>query len=204
MHRLTAHGCLHHLHPRVCGEHAAVMGDGSSAAGSSPRVRGTYDRRAYPPKQVRFIPACAGNIYNLNQQLTNEPVHPRVCGEHKPVRAAAIYRSGSSPRVRGTSERAEIDDLEIRFIPACAGNIGSSVFVLAGLAGSSPRVRGTFIPADHNRPLRRFIPACAGNIGRRVASQRICAVHPRVCGEHGARCAGRRFNGGSSPRVRGT
>ena len=33
-------------------------------------------------KQVRFIPACAGNTGELYDLYMPSPVHPRMCGEH--------------------------------------------------------------------------------------------------------------------------
>ena len=112
--------------------------------------------------------------------------------------------SGSSPRVRGTHLLRQVEVLQPRFIPACAGNSRSrrttpttttvhprvcgELFwcgeqVLVG-DGSSPRVRGTRSHAAAHRFARRFIPACAGNSV--VAPSRSRSMP------------------GSSPRVRGT
>ncbi len=72
------------------------------------------------------------------------------------------------------------------------------------LFGSSPRVRGTLRQSHCAFPVSRFIPACAGNTGRQVACMLNGAVHPRVCGEHGACVLALKQSSGSSPRVRGT
>ncbi len=65
-------------------------------------------------------------------------------------------------------------------------------------------MRGTHRASRQARPCRRFIPACAGNSAFARSGGKCEAVHPRVCGELGARhLPGSRMNG-SSPRVRGT
>ena len=49
------------VHPRVCGERSARAINSASAAGSSPRVRGTHRVGQGHAPVLRFIPACAGN-----------------------------------------------------------------------------------------------------------------------------------------------
>ena len=90
------------VHPRVCGEHWDLSGWVLHWCGSSPRVRGT--RREYPRdgRADRFIPACAGNTLATVSYDFPEPVHPRVCGEHKTLTVGCHQQRGSSPRVRGT------------------------------------------------------------------------------------------------------
>ena len=51
-------------------------------------------------------------------------VHPRVCGEHILPTTESKSSYGSSPRVRGTFVAPGLPQPIIRFIPACAGNIG--------------------------------------------------------------------------------
>ena len=70
------------VHPRVCGELRATAIDDELENGSSPRVRGTRERRGSPAPSSRFIPACAGNSTRSRPQLRDN--------------------NGSSPRVRGT------------------------------------------------------------------------------------------------------
>ena len=48
-------------HPRVCGEHVALVAPALVQAGSSPRVRGTPERRRRRKRRHGIIPACAGN-----------------------------------------------------------------------------------------------------------------------------------------------
>ena len=47
-------------HPRVCGENTEVDISATSAAGSSPRVRGKQRVIELHPGVGRLIPACAG------------------------------------------------------------------------------------------------------------------------------------------------
>ena len=53
-----------------------------TAAGSSPRVRGTLRRAVVMSGQKRFIPAGAGNTVVVILSSVRKPVHPRGCGEH--------------------------------------------------------------------------------------------------------------------------
>ncbi len=70
------------VHPRGCGEHAAMERSEKITDGSSPRVRGTHVSKPLGIVLQRFIPAGAGNT------------PPALPGE------PAVL--GSSPRVRGT------------------------------------------------------------------------------------------------------
>ena len=156
--------------------------------------------------------------------VSEDTVHPRVCGEHQDLSCSDTSYLGSSPRVRGTPTDQLFGVGLCRFIPACAGN--THYLIQRGIKtpvhprvcgehdstgarsqpmiGSSPRVRGT-------RPFRffrenylRFIPACAGNTTIAHLSITSLSVHPRVCGEHS--CIPYHIFDlfGSSPRVRGT
>ncbi len=115
-------GAFSPVHPRACGEQLRQTLPRRFRNGSSPRVRGTDDRRLFAPAQGRFIPARAGNRCCAASAPVANTVHPRACGEQAWGGAARHYRPGSSPRVRGTV-LAEIEDLRLqRFIPARAGN----------------------------------------------------------------------------------
>ena len=151
--------------------------------GSSPRVRGTGPPSCCWKRQMRFIPACAGNSISWQCGNTTGAVHPRVCGEQHLQSFQVHDRRGSSPRVRGTVLEMKAFTALSRFIPACAGNRASrrrlvmtrSVhprvcgeqmmeFTEISIAGgSSPRVRGTGLGRARRTPRCRFIPACAGN-----------------------------------------
>ena len=192
------------VHPRVCGEHVVAHRCVPAQDGSSPRVRGTPLVEVKSNGGRRFIPACAGNTKTTTATPTPTAVHPRVCGEHSEGLLRGVQTSGSSPRVRGTRGRIDIDKTKYRFIPACAGNTVSvgntggrysvhprvcgehsgNRILTACFTGSSPRVRGTLLPVRQQLADPRFIPACAGNTCIKRSSWIEPTVHPRVCGEH--------------------
>ena len=110
------------VHPRVCGEHIAMIGATIFLFGSSPRVRGTLNMRVNIIQRIRFIPACAGNTPSECLERNPQAVHPRVCGEHVVELRWKRHQPGSSPRVRGTRVGTPWCAGGARFIPACAGN----------------------------------------------------------------------------------
>ncbi len=193
-------------------------------SGSSPRVRGTLRNARLYRGGERFIPACAGNAVTVALFMFVGPVHPRVCGERRPVRRARGLSGGSSPRVRGTLGGFGRRVGTARFIPACAGNAVLRCLDLRNNTvhprvcgertqgpvpgdpphGSSPRVRGTPPSRARGCPCRRFIPACAGNADGVIQTEPHPAVHPRVCGERRDPRGADGRSAGSSPRVRGT
>ncbi len=191
------------VHPRGCGEQLIGQRCVLLELGSSPRVRGTGHLHRVPDDAVRFIPAGAGNSHRHIREHRNTPVHPRGCGEQTNGLPMGQNHRGSSPRVRGTVERHELQRLCDRFIPAGAGNragrrrrrCSNSVhprgcgeqstpgLVGGACAGSSPRVRGTGPdPRSACAPIR-FIPAGAGNSLHRFPVVPANPVHPRGCGE---------------------
>ena len=110
------------VHPRGCGEHDFSLPPFGCIPGSSPRVRGTPSHiRPHPPLR-RFIPAGAGNTQEYHDRVKAELVHPRGCGEHMNDTHIAGRWNGSSPRVRGTLGRRRLHRVQVRFIPAGAGN----------------------------------------------------------------------------------
>ena len=212
------------VHPRGCGERRRRARRPATAAGSSPRVRGTRPQVLAAGARRRFIPAGAGNAGPSHSPGAAAAVHPRGCGERDREKTVGMPDPGSSPRVRGTRDRYRPPIARVRFIPAGAGNAvrpgrlmkkpsvhprgcGERAVTFTRVAaddGSSPRVRGTPIPPAAPARWRRFIPAGAGNAVRRRLLERGAAVHPRGCGE---RLRDRWFvmaSSGSSPRVRGT
>ena len=191
------------VHPRVGGEQILVSLTFMHFSGSSPRGRGTGDLERDRHVMARFIPAWAGNSQIIAQGIGEVSVHPRVGGEQKGKNALTDDFCGSSPRGRGTAVHQENLSVDLRFIPAWAGNR----FQLPGLsdhvsvhprvggeqvcrlpravrsAGSSPRGRGT---GEVPMPLClwcRFIPAWAGNRRHDAGNWLLSTVHPRVGGE---------------------
>ena len=131
---------------------------------------------------------------------------------------------GSSPLARGTPASITRYAVDLRFIPACAGNSSSPLIKsrprvvhprLRGellsapcrpalCAGSSPLARGTRTSGNRCWRKRRFIPACAGNSRSRTEVTTADPVHPRLRGElhHESLLYDRNY--GSSPLARGT
>ena len=89
-------------HPRACGEHDHVGGEGSFFAGSSPRMRGTPAGTGPPDPGTGLIPAHAGNTVQTPTIGSGAGAHPRACGEHDDYEDVNEGEEGSSPRMRGT------------------------------------------------------------------------------------------------------
>ena len=119
---VRVHSVKPSVHPRVCGEQRRSVRRYCEGLGSSPRVRGTADVALCVDCTCRFIPACAGNSPRTARPESCGSVHPRVCGEQKPVNPDVPGDVGSSPRVRGTALTRRGIQPTCRFIPACAGN----------------------------------------------------------------------------------
>ncbi len=208
----------------MCGEQFSLSFSPVVTGGSSPRVRGTGLAGAENAEFYRFIPACAGNRWNLRRITRDQTVHPRVCGEQASAPAQPSRTFGSSPRVRGTGRGGQTAVPRLRFIPACAGNRWRTTRTASRCTvhprvcgeqkrtaaanwnkpGSSPRVRGTARSPRPSRPSGRFIPACAGNSPLKATPLTVPSVHPRVCGEQRPAPPRAPPPTGSSPRVRGT
>src|SRR5690606_15897972 len=191
------------VYPRGCGERSISGGLLRIKHGLSPRMRGTVLYCRYRKSRTRFIPADAGNGSHDTILDIIGPVYPRGCGERGSASAEPIATGGLSPRMRGTDNLTEDEMINIRFIPADAGNGGfirdrdSGLPVyprgcgerlirchLAGVdRGLSPRMRGTDIMCDAAFLIERFIPADAGNGVTHGCSHEGKTVYPRGCGE---------------------
>ena len=145
--------------------------------------------------------------------MAGAPVHRLPCLHH-----------GSSPHEWGTLASTINEQVEIRFIPACAGNASraltrrgptsvhprmrgersSARIHNARLSGSSPHTRGTPAADDPMTALVRFIPAYAGNALALHAGTSSPAVHPRIRGERDSWKNAAVSTSGSSPHTRGT
>ena len=179
-------GLVRGAHPRRCGEHLGHTGISRGLTG--------------------LIPAGAGNICSTPLPTAVARAHPRRCGEHDYSDRAHDLAEGSSPQVRGTSDRSRRRRPGHGLIPAGAGNISALPKCTVDCLGSSPQVRGTSTGCSPASTAPGLIPAGAGNIG---VGPRQAGVHrgssPQVRGTLGAsRRAMNRYSSGSSPQVRGT
>ena len=211
-------------HPRACGEHGLFAPPRSSAIGSSPRLRGTRAQELIDAVPIRLIPAPAGNTCTACAVRAGSAAHPRACGEHQSGNTFMWQPGGSSPRLRGTQVRWDVE-LEInRLIPAPAGNTTGAATPqthepahpracgehpshetpASSNFGSSPRLRGTRDDRGLHLALGRLIPAPAGNTISTQADAWATTAHPRACGEHLHSRPHGTLTHGSSPRLRGT
>ncbi|KMU41781.1 hypothetical protein SEEN6803_08759 [Salmonella enterica subsp. enterica serovar Newport str. 36803] len=70
------------VYPRWRGEHSSLVLYKSYSAGLSPLARGTHPVDAENQQEARFIPAGAGNTYEMSRQSKYATVYPRWRGEH--------------------------------------------------------------------------------------------------------------------------
>ena len=172
--------------------------------GSSPHVRGTCMNSECVDLIYRFIPARAGNIPSSPSSPSNEPVHPRTCGEHPSSRPLPTTLNGSSPHVRGTFSVLTVKAALQRFIPARAGNINKTSARDTDVT-VHPRTCGEHhIENTAERSCSGSSPHVRGTCGEVSVCTSRRAVHPRTCGEHLPRSTGPPPHVGSSPHVRGT
>ena len=149
--------------------------------------------------------------------------HPRGCGEHSLLTWAMVWRTGSSPRMRGAPICSNKRNGKTRIIPADAGSTTCSTgracrngdhprgcgehrmrHTMKGKRkGSSPRMRGALISSGISRNTPRIIPADAGSTDTILQRKATRRDHPRGCGEHHHALLDFPQLGGSSPRMRG-
>ncbi len=85
-------------------------------------MRGTHIIAYKCAKQSGIIPADAGNTQSGFIVVTPDEDHPRGCGEHAKMAVICYLYLGSSPRMRGTQRTRQYFKIDLRIIPADAGN----------------------------------------------------------------------------------
>ena len=88
-------------HPRACGANAAAGRIRTLRRGSSPRMRGKQGGRRKLEREIRIIPAHAGQTTGTTRFREGFPDHPRACGANHVPQQDARQPRGSSPRMRG-------------------------------------------------------------------------------------------------------
>ncbi len=171
------------VHPRVCGAHLGFFARVRTAAGPSPRLRGSRLRGLGPPPGRRSISASAGLTPAGASLSPQSPVHPRVCGAHWSRATSVVSVAGPSPRLRGSPRAASRSAHRTRSIPASAGL-------------TTPRSSRRTPSAVHPRVCGAHTWSTRGNA--------TPPVHPRVCGAHRFVAVRARFFAGPSPRLRGS
>ncbi len=132
---------------------------------------------------IRFIPALAGNTPPIAGGFFWGSVYPRSRGEHFASALGVAPSTGLSPLSRGTHRTHVVNQTQLRFIPALAGNT-RPLFSPWRVRAVYPRSRGEHktgtLPNDISDGLSplsrgtlqspfgeicqsRFIPALAGN-----------------------------------------
>ena len=170
-------------HPRMRGEHHAVVVFNFGVSGSSPHARGTLPYLSLDGSTFGIIPACAGNTHTTTNSGMQARDHPRMRGEHWCCVNCCMCNLGSSPHARGTLGITNFPTFMAGIIPACAGNTywlrygyyiqrdhprmrGEHVTLQGARGpdqGSSPHARGTPSALPAAVAASGIIPACAGN-----------------------------------------
>ena len=112
---------LHRVYPRVCGGTPNSRRYTTTPVGLSPRVRGNRVAPAAADELRGSIPACAGEPISLRPKTSNTKVYPRVCGGTTAFINGNGILPGLSPRVRGNPHHGQGQTVNVRSIPACAG-----------------------------------------------------------------------------------
>ena len=94
------------VHPRRRGERPVTGSNTIAPSGSSPQARGTPSDGMQETKNLRFIPAGAGNAERACSIRASASVHPRRRGERLARRRTDYAVGGSSPQARGTRARS--------------------------------------------------------------------------------------------------
>ena len=223
----TLSGALGHRaprdHPRIRGEHQAVLLAGEDRPGSSPHTRGAPRDATQALGVGRIIPAYAGSTVRVRRGDPRARDHPRIRGEHH-LRVVLVGPvAGSSPHTRGALVVGRVVARDPRIIPAYAGSTRRSRGCpdrrpdhprIRGEhprrrkpprspSGSSPHTRGARGDVGRSQLRLGIIPAYAGSTRSGVWRCWVWWDHPRIRGEH--RLSGDIPRGyvGSSPHTRG-
>ena len=135
-------------HPRIRGEHRAVLADRGRDDGSSPHTRGARSGRWVGEQIGGIIPAYAGSTHRSPPFHYAATDHPRIRGEHRTGRLANGARMGSSPHTRGARAFEFVAGQGSGIIPAYAGSTWNP-----DASGKErqdhPRIRGEHIFIDN-------------------------------------------------------
>ena len=111
------------VYPRWRGEHCPLIAVLLGTRGLSPLARGTCRCSGAISRNLRFIPAGAGNIRSISYPPRLKTVYPRWRGEHWSDMTRAEQLAGLSPLARGTLLPGLLAIPRQQFIPAGAGNM---------------------------------------------------------------------------------
>ena len=129
------------VYPRWRGEHDIYGDSGVRPVGLSPLARGTRGDLIRNGYASRFIPAGAGNTFEIPELIVGDSVYPRWRGEHLSESGDLLNGCGLSPLARGTHPHIRDFPDRRRFIPAGAGNTNFYLLIYL-LVPVYPRWRG--------------------------------------------------------------
>ncbi|KFI61968.1 hypothetical protein BCUN_1809 [Bifidobacterium cuniculi] len=172
---------------------------------------------------VRIIPAYAGQLCAERSRVGAFSDHPRIRGATGLRHGTTPCSSGSSPHTRGNCGRQGIRRLQIRIIPAYAGQLARPLMSLETVPdhprirgataafeegaerwrGSSPHTRGNCRAVSSPLACRRIIPAYAGQLAGMSSVIGYLPDHPRIRGATRAAPLPLETRVGSSPHTRG-
>ena len=109
------------VYPRACGGTSIRPRCRRLSSGLSPRVRGNPRRLIRMPRRIRSIPARAGEPKAADQDAKADTVYPRACGGTFDQIGLRCQIPGLSPRVRGNLAAMQCLRVQLRSIPARAG-----------------------------------------------------------------------------------
>ena len=170
---VSPNGISARVYPRVGGGTFSQGGEAAQFKGLSPRGRGNLFRLVVSPPDVRSIPAWAGEPAAVSPNGISARVYPRVGGGTIRVSRLIGVRPGLSPRGRGNPYRFNITFIQIRSIPAWAGE-PSRPSISYGRATVYPRVGGGTYRINYEVSVNYGLsPRGRGNLHPRVLLHRV-------------------------------
>ena len=189
-------------YPRGCGGAEDRARSAGASCGLSPRVRGSQYQTDAITAYKRPIPAGAGEPVIPQYRSEAHEAYPRGCGGAYEQKRVSHVGGGLSPRVRGSPARVARRPVELRPIPAGAGEParrprpappptayprgcgGATQIARAtrSISGLSPRVRGSHRHDMSEVADFRPIPAGAGEPSTSSSPVDALAAYPRGCG----------------------
>ena len=163
------------------GEHPTSHARIVRGLGSSPHARGALIYEKQVDSAPGIIPACAGSTGRARGSRGPARDHPRMRGEHCPLRLADVERAGSSPHARGAPRSWHFWRAHPGIIPACAGSTSPSTG-WRSWKRDHPRMRGehrtgpcTRRPRRGSSPHARGAPSSTTGEGRGLGIIPACA-----------------------------
>ena len=151
-------------HPRSRGEYLKTCWGLRVGGGSSPLSRGILSAKIRSIREIRIIPALAGNTIGWTAIGPRAGDHPRSRGEYQQPQPPWWSSWGSSPLSRGIPHQWRLGPATTGIIPALAGNTFDPAMV-GGRLRDHPRSRGEYPDSSASNstpsgssPLSRGIP----------------------------------------------